>query len=145
MADARITLSLTNIPLIEALRYVTGLANLKLKVEPYVVSVVPASVNTDSVITKEWNVRTDLIPNVKRGEVADREAAKEWLISNGVEFNGNASAIYIGASSRLIVRNTQDQLDLIDTILTSGGTASQAEVSEALASPISAGFPACYR
>ena len=67
VADARITLSLTNIPLIEALKYVTGLANLKLKVEPYVVSVVPASVNTDSVITKEWNVRTDLIPNVKRG------------------------------------------------------------------------------
>ena len=32
--DARITVSLTNIPLIEALRYVTNLAGLKFKVEP---------------------------------------------------------------------------------------------------------------
>ena len=126
VADTRITVSLSNIPLIEALKYVTGLANLKFKVEPYAVSVVPQSVNTDSVITKEWKVRPDLIPNVKRGDAADRESAKEWLVSNGVQFNGNASAIYIAASSRLIVRNTQDQLDLIDTILTPGGGATQA-------------------
>ena len=53
--------------------------------------------------------------------IADRESAKNWLIANGVVFNGAASAIYIVRSSRLIVRNTQDQLDLVDTIINTGG------------------------
>jgi len=42
-ADTRVTLSLTNVPLIEALRYLTELANLKYKIEPFAVSIVPAS------------------------------------------------------------------------------------------------------
>ena len=123
--DARITVSLSNIPLIEALKYVTGLANLKFKVDPYAVSVVPASVSTDVVITKEWKIRPDLIPT-ESGDVFNRESARKFLISNGVQFNGTASATYIASSSRLIVRNTQDQLDLIDTIIMSGGPAPQA-------------------
>ncbi|HSI10840.1 MAG TPA: type II and III secretion system protein, partial [Chthoniobacter sp.] len=152
-ADARITVSLTNIPLVEALRYVTGLANLKFKVEPFAVSVVPITENTEVLITKEWKISPDLIPrtpgaggaaasalaapvaggaggagagDATRGGsgIADRESAKNWLIANGVQFNGQASAVYIVRSSRLIVRNTQDQLDLIDTIISqgSGGT-----------------------
>jgi general secretion pathway protein D len=149
-ADARITVSLTNIPLIEALKYVTGLANLKFKVEPFAVSIVPLSESTDVLVTKEWRIQPDLIPrtpgaggaqagglaaptfgggggaaagDATKGSsgIADRESAKNWLIANGVTFNGAASAIYIVRSSRLIVRNTQDQLDLVDTIITTGG------------------------
>ncbi len=155
--DTRITVSLNSIPLIEALRYVTGLANLKFKVEPFAVYVVPASTNTDVLITKEWKVRPDLIPRAAAGGaagaaalgapafgaagggpdatrggsgIADRESAKNWLISQGVEFAGPASAIYIVSTSRLIVRNTQDQLDLIDTIINSstGGGPTQVEI-----------------
>lgn len=148
-ADARITVSLTNIPLIEALKYVTGLANLKYKVEPYAVSIVPVTENTEVLITKEWKIPPDLIPRTPGAGgagasalaapvagagagkaatdatlggtgIADRESAKNWLIANGVNFTGNASAIYIVKSSRLIVRNTQDQLDLVDTIVAQG-------------------------
>lgn len=39
----RISLDLTNVPLIEALRYCTELAGLKYKVEPYAVTIVPAN------------------------------------------------------------------------------------------------------
>ncbi len=157
-ADTRITVALSNIPLSEALKYVTGLANLKFKVEPYAVSIVPASTNTDILITKEWKVRPDLIPRApaaagggggvgagggfgagagvglgdatKGGTgIADRESAKNWLISQGVAFNGQASAIYLVTNSRLIVRNTQDQLDLIDTIInTPGGSTGPTQV-----------------
>ena len=137
-ADARVTVSLTNIPLSEALRYVTNLAGLKYKVEPYAVSIVPASVNTETVITKEYKVRPDLIgrgtaegaaapglgappapADATRGgtAIAKREAAKDWLISQGVTFGPNASAIYIPSSTKLIVRNTQEQLDLIESII----------------------------
>jgi hypothetical protein len=42
--------------LIEALKYVTSLANLKYKVEAYAVAIVPASVNTETLIQKEYKV-----------------------------------------------------------------------------------------
>jgi len=151
--DARITVALSNIPLIEALRYVTGLANLKFKVEPFAVSVVPLSVSTDVLITREWKVRPDMIPRTPAGAgaggvaggfgapapgdatkggsgIADRESAKAWLISQGVQFNGASSAVYIVTNSRLIVRNTQDQLELIDTIIQGGpqGGPTQVEI-----------------
>ena len=41
-------------------------------------------------------------------------------MANGVTFNGSASAAYIARTNRLIVRNTQDQIDLIDTIIEVG-------------------------
>lgn len=133
-ADARITVSLSNIPLLEALKYVTGLANLKYRIEPYGISIVPITENTDVLITKEWVIPPDLIPRspsawsssdvtTKGGKgVADRESAKNWLTANGVQFSGNSSAVYIVKSSRLIVRNTQDQLDLIDSVMSAGSS-----------------------
>lgn len=140
--DARITVSLTNIPLSEALRYVTNLAGLKYKVEPFAVSIVPASTNIETVITKEYKVRPDLIgrgpanvaepgglgapagapADATRGgtAIAKREAAKDWLISQGVTFGPQASAIYVPSSTKLIVRNTQEQLDLVESIIAAG-------------------------
>ena len=117
-AETRLTVSLTNIPLGEALKYVTGLANLKFKVEPYAVSIVPLSEPTDVLVTKEWVIPPDVIPRASAavgaagGALApgfsggEREAAamsiasrpKNWLIANGVTFNGAASAIYITKS-----------------------------------------------
>ena len=55
-ADARISLSLDKIPLLEALKYVTGLANLKFKVEPHAVAVVPLTESTDVLVTRAWKV-----------------------------------------------------------------------------------------
>ena len=143
--DARITVSLTNIPLIEALRYVTGLANLKFKVEPYAVSVVPLSEPTDVLVTKVWVVPPDLLPrlpsNALNSSIEDRESSKNWLVGNGVQFNGATSAIYIPRTNRLIVRNTQDQIDLIDTILTAPAfAAAPADASRGYAASPSLGI-----
>ena len=49
--DARVSVSLTNVPLMEALRYVCGLANMKLKVESSAVVITPTnltSISTES-------------------------------------------------------------------------------------------------
>ena len=149
--DARITVSLNNIPMLEALKYVTSLANLKFKVEPFAVSIVPQSVSTDTLVTKEWKVRPDLINRVPGGGgtadglaapaggapadatrggtgIAAREAAKDFLIASGVQFGPGASAIYSASSSKLIVRNTQEQLDLIETIIESSGTGGTVQI-----------------
>jgi general secretion pathway protein D len=53
---ARITVTLDNIPLGEALRYIANQAALKVKVEPYAISVIPLSEQTNELITKRYHV-----------------------------------------------------------------------------------------
>ncbi len=55
-ANARITVTLDNVPLGEALRYIANQAALKLKVEPYAVSVIPLNEQTNELITKRYHV-----------------------------------------------------------------------------------------
>jgi general secretion pathway protein D len=55
-AGARITVTLDNIPLGEALRYVANQAGLKVKVEPYAVSLIPLSEQSNDLITKRYHV-----------------------------------------------------------------------------------------
>ena len=54
--DARITLSLTNVPLAEVLRYITTLAGLKIKIDPYAVAIVPTTTIIETLITKEYKI-----------------------------------------------------------------------------------------
>jgi general secretion pathway protein D len=145
--EARITIALTNIPLIEALKYITELANLKFKVEPYAVSIVPQGTPTEVLLSKEYKVPPGFIGTVagtpgtdalapaapadatKGGSaIAGRRDAKEFLIASGVQFPPGASATYIAATSRLIVRNTQENLDLIDTLVASGAQGGPVQV-----------------
>src|SRR5439155_22268884 len=53
---ARITVTLDNIPLGEALRYIANQAGLKVKVDPYAVSVIPLSEQSNDLITKRYHV-----------------------------------------------------------------------------------------
>ncbi|HZJ16306.1 MAG TPA: hypothetical protein VFD27_14725, partial [Chthoniobacteraceae bacterium] len=124
-SDARITVSLTSVPLGEALRYVTDMANLKYKVDPYAISIIPRSANTDSLITKEYIVRPGFISRVAGGgdttkdgsSIAGRMDAKEFLTASGVNFPQGATATFIPGSNRLLIRNSEENLDLIDTLV----------------------------
>src|SRR6266576_1115451 len=55
-ADARITITLNQVPLGEALRYIASQAGLKVKVEPYAVSVIPITEQSNDLITKQYRV-----------------------------------------------------------------------------------------
>ncbi|MFN2509529.1 MAG: type II and III secretion system protein, partial [Chthoniobacterales bacterium] len=46
-------------------------------------------------------------------QLVSRETAKDFLASQGVAFPPGASANFLPQSSRLIVRNTQDNLELV--------------------------------
>lgn len=133
-ADTRVTLSLTNVPLIEALRYLTELAGLKYKIEPYAVSIVPITENTTDLVTKKYRVPPGFIPaapvtgaempapgspreEVLEPRIGSRTNALEYLQSQGVTFPPGAFAQYVPASSELIVRNTPDAIDLIDSLV----------------------------
>jgi general secretion pathway protein D len=150
-AGARITLTLNQIPLGEALRYIATQAGLKVKVEPYAVSIIPISEMTNDLLTKQYRVppsfiATSLNPSGSAltqapsasGRTAtqptgtakdtqestggrllvNREGAKEFLESQGVSFSvPGASANFLPQTSRLIVRNTPDNLELVDAIV----------------------------
>lgn len=147
-ANARITLGLTDIPLKAAINYVANAANLKLKVEPYAVSVVLQSTPTDVLITKEYKVPPSFITalpaqsgagvptaggggNTAPGSlsaVAARSGAREFLENSGVTFPPGATAYFIAATSKLIVKNTQSNLDLVDTLVETSLTAPPSQV-----------------
>ena len=143
-ASSRITLSLTDVPLRAAIDYVARAANLKPKIEPFAVVVVPQSEPTDVLITKEYKVPPSFItslpasttsttatPGVAAGSqsaVAVRSGAREFLENSGVPFPEGASANYIASTSRLIVKNTQSALDLVDTLVDNSLTAPASQV-----------------
>lgn len=132
-----VTIDLANLPLREALSYITNLANLKYKVEPYAVLIVPINEPTETLITKEYRVPPGFIANTPSGAAAGsadsgggRSTAKDFLESQGVQFPTGASANFLASSSRLIVRNTQENLDLVDALVESstGAVPSQVEI-----------------
>ncbi len=148
--DARITITLNQIPLGEALRYIASQAGLKVKVEPYAVSIIPISEMSNDLLTKQYRVPPGFISGslnpsgsalnqpASTGHGAtqttgtakdtqestggrllvNREGAKEFLEGQGVSFSiPGSSANFLPQSSRLIVRNTPDMLELVDAIV----------------------------
>jgi general secretion pathway protein D len=135
--DTQITMNLRNVPLVEAVRYLTEIAGLKYKIEPYAVSIVPVTENTDELLTKEYRVSPGFIP-ASTGSSDDsvptagaapsggsnirikggRDAAA-FLKDQGIPFPEGAFAHYVPAGSKLIVRNTQANIDTIDILVES--------------------------
>lgn len=132
--NTKISLNLANVPLFVALKYVAELAGLKVKVEPFAVSLVPLSEPTETLITKEYRVPPGFIPisapeetggfGTPRGEVQtpgpgiqSRQDAKKFLEENGITFPKGATARYIPVGSKLVVKNTPDNIDLIDSLV----------------------------
>lgn len=142
VGDTRITLRLSNVPLAEALRYTTSLAQLKYKVEPFAVKVVPISTPDADLFTNVYVVPPTFLstdgggggggaaaggadpfadPVAAGGGAAPggRRSAKQILESAGITFAGGGSAIYNASTSQLIVRNTQDQMELVEAYIES--------------------------
>ena len=145
-SDARITITLNQIPLGEALRYISSQAGLKVKVEPYAVSVIPINEQSSDLFTKEYRVPPGFIsssvnvganaldrPATRVGQgggtgkdtqettggqqLVNRQTALDFLKDQGVPFPQGASANFLPQSSRLIVRNTEENLELVDALV----------------------------
>ena len=133
--ETKISIALKNVPLIEAVRYLTELSGLKYKIEPFAVSIIPITENTEELVTKEYRVPPGFIPasagestasgptpgNAPSGDantrITGRRNATQYFTEQGVPFPTGAFAQYIASGSKLIVRNTQAAVDLIDTIV----------------------------
>lgn len=117
---ARITVSLRDIPLVEAVKYVTSLTNLKFRLNARGVEVVPVSA-PDLLASKDW-----VIP--PKSGLAHAKNVREVLEANGVTFPQGAAVALSSDGRKLIMRNTQENLDLVEPLL---GAASLREAAAA--------------
>ncbi len=136
-----ITLTLNNVPLDEALRYVCQLANVKYKVQDYAISIVPFNQNTDDLISRNFNVQPNfVVPPSTTTTVTSLTLARpvpgatpttptsdtptdpvlEALEAKGVKFPPGASAVYTPSTGQLTVVNTADQMELIEELVNAG-------------------------
>jgi general secretion pathway protein D len=139
-STAVISLDLKEVPMEEALRYVTELAQMKYKVEPHAVLVVPISEETTQQYTRTFRVPPDFAgmtspsdaapttapdPFAPAGAAAGgssllkRKTAKEVLVEQGIPFPDGTSAVFNPVTSQLIVRNTSPNLDMVETFVES--------------------------
>ena len=117
LSNARITLDLKDVPMSEALRYVTELAGMKYKVEPHALVIMPLTEYASEQLTHTFHVP----PNFLTAGGGNYQTAKQALEASGVTFPEGASATFNPASSQLVVRNTQPNLDLVEALIQSLG------------------------
>ena len=137
-ASPRVTLTLANIPLAEALRYTTEQAQRKVKVEAFAVKIVPLTDVGDELFTKTYRVPPSLLslgsgggggtvddpfasaPSSGGGSaLVAKPKVKDVLLDKGVTFPPGSSAFFNPGTSQLVVRNTQSNMELIDSFVDS--------------------------
>ncbi len=116
-SNTRISLDLKEVPMSEALRYVTELAGMKYKVEPHALVIMPLTEYANAQHTQTFRVP----PNFLTAGGGNYQTAKQALEASGVTFPEGASATFTPASSQLVVRNTQPNLDLVGALIQSLG------------------------
>jgi general secretion pathway protein D len=124
-----VSITLENVPLADVLNYITEQTNLQLTIEDYAVYLRP-SIDEGETLT----VRTYLAPpalfsgstlRVTAPTSTDTASTVENVTSDvqqalsdrGIRFPPGASAVFLPGSSKLVVRNTSEQLDLIATLI----------------------------
>ncbi len=139
-----VTLSLNNVPVVEALRYICQLANVKYKVQDYAVSIVPFSARTEDLISRTFVVQPSFvappetaptsdaasalgggasarpiapITPVAQENTTDTSSVQAVLEAKGVSFPPGASAVYTPATNTLTIVNTADQMELIEELV----------------------------
>jgi general secretion pathway protein D len=109
--STKVTLSLSNIPLGEAFRYLASLANLRMKAEPHALVLSPVP-TPGELATKEYKITAAFAEMIARAK-----GAKEFLTGNAVSFPEGASAVYIRDAQRLIMRNTQENHERVAALI----------------------------
>jgi len=142
-----VTITLNNVPLGEALRYVCQLANVKYKVQDYAISIVPFSQNTEDLISRTFIVEPNFVAPPSAGGVIESatsaltsgirpiaptatatpapnegggDTVRQALIAKGLKFPPGASAVYTPTTGQLTVVDTADQMELLEELVNAG-------------------------
>ncbi len=135
-----VTLNLNNAPLEELLRYITEMTGTAYRIDEFAVNITSLADKSDALILKSYRVPPDFMANSAIGDSAPtapvdpfagkkpatqsggllsgrRIGAREMLEQRGITFPAEATASYNPASSMLFVRNTQENIALIDDLV----------------------------
>jgi len=130
-----ITLNLRRINLLDAIKYITEVADLRYRLEDNVVIITPANVVSGRVVTRMYPVQPSILDViVERTEVEDSERSgdfvgmgtqtsikrsdvKDFFERAGVPFPVGTSITYNQSISQLIVANTAENLETFERIL----------------------------
>ncbi len=139
-----VSLDLRNVKLLDAVKAVTDQAGVRFDVQPNAVVIVPVGTTGGTMTTRTFRVPPDFptrggggadaLPGGDAAAVdpfaaagaegaaagprlSGRKNAKEVLVSLGVSFTEGSFASFDASSGRLVVKNTYDQLDLVDTLV----------------------------
>lgn len=139
-----VTLSLENVPMFDVVKYAAQLANLKFRVEEYAVLFLPLTETSDQLISREYRLQPSFLSaavsadqaaaasNARGGRGTTRRSLieavsitrdtdiKAYLEGKGVIFPPGSQIVFNPISNKLIVRNTPENLELIDLLV--GGT-----------------------
>ncbi|MCA9449873.1 MAG: hypothetical protein KC931_22315, partial [Candidatus Omnitrophica bacterium] len=139
----QVTLRLTNAPFETVLKYAAEQVQMKYRVDAYAVTIVPLSAANDTqLITRTYPVPPGFISGNSGGgggaaagpvdpfaapapgaggaaTLVKRLTAREFLENNGVTFPTGALASFNPQNSTLVVKNTQDNLSLIEQMILS--------------------------
>jgi hypothetical protein len=124
LEQKRISCRLSNIPLGEALKYMTDLAGLTYKVAEDGIIIKPAGTATDDtpkLYTMVFDVREDFLEYECKQIAETRNepcTAKTVLLSKGILFDvPGSTATMLNDRPKVVVRHTRQYLDLISTMI----------------------------
>jgi general secretion pathway protein D len=146
-----VSLTMASVPLEEVLRYATEAVGAVYRVDEFAVTITSHAERSETIITKQYRVPPDFLqtspvdagaaapaadpfaaaPAGGGGLVIRRLGARELLEQRGISFPEGASASYNPSSNILVVRNTAENLTLVDTYVDQAvnATAKQVEIS----------------
>ncbi len=143
----QITMNLRDIPLIDAIRYVTEVAGLKYRIEPNAVIITPLADQPGTMVTRIYPVqpalfRTYFVQGTQQDQQQQQRSSsrgdyiqmagggqlvsaamisamvRQFFMEAGVPFPPGSTVTYNERISTLIVKNTPENLELFERILT---------------------------
>ena len=132
-------LDVRNVPLGKVLQFICDKTRLRIKIDEFAVILLPVgALEADDLFARSYTVPPDFISKISQGAgsggggnddpfaddggddagaLGTRADAQTLLKDSGVNFPDEAFANYIASTSTLVVRNTLNNLDLIDDLI----------------------------
>ncbi|NLB56101.1 MAG: hypothetical protein GX811_10120 [Lentisphaerae bacterium] len=131
-----ITMSLRNMLLIDAIRYITDFSQMKYRIEEHAVIIYPADMAIGRIVTRVYSVQPSITEVIfaagegggdtsdpfggvdfGSGTTPQRQDVKKFFVDAGVPFPDGTSIVYKPSISKLFVSNTAENLEKFEDIL----------------------------
>jgi hypothetical protein len=114
-------LRLRNVPIAEALRYITEATKLRYKIDEYAVTLVPATETDEDLFARVFNVSPTFLKAIGADSSVSTEQLERLLKDSGVRFPEGSSIKYFPHNRTLLARNTPTNHDMLEQVISLTG------------------------